>query len=250
MMSMRRVAVGARYAGMDQLRRPLTVLLPVLLPIYLIVRSVGQTLPTPRRVELAGGEMVATTMRDLHGLGMGALAVAFVAALLGVFSARSSLAADRRLAVAGFTTAEVIAARLLPLLVGGTVVAAVAALVTAATLGALHWWGVLIALWLTAVTYAAIGALVGTLFDLVAGTYLALVLVLVDLGVVQSPMFNVEPPRLAWLLPSYGAGRSLFAAALEPGLAWLPIVGLAAAIALVTVVALVWAMSRRIRVAR
>ena len=49
---------------------------------------------------------MTTTMKDLHGAGMGGMVVAFVAALLGVFVMQSALEGDRRLVVAGFRPAR------------------------------------------------------------------------------------------------------------------------------------------------
>ena len=86
----------------DQRRRPLVLVLLVLVPAYVILWSVAETKPTPRAIELDGDVWVRTTMKALHGPGMAGLMVAFLAALLGVFVMRSALAGDRRLVVAGF----------------------------------------------------------------------------------------------------------------------------------------------------
>ena len=45
---------------------------------------------------------MTTTMRDLHGAGMGGLVVAFVVALVVVFVMQSALEGDRRLVLAGY----------------------------------------------------------------------------------------------------------------------------------------------------
>jgi len=75
------------------------------------------------------------------------------------------------------------------------------------------WPPVIAALLLTALTYAAIGALGGALLDKLPAVYLILFLVLTDLGVVQSPMFHATPTRFAWLLPGYPLDRLLYAGA-------------------------------------
>ena len=200
----------------DQRRRPLVLVLLVLVPAYVILWSVAETKPTPRAIELAGGVWVRTTMKALHGPGMAGLMVAFLAALLGVFVMRSALAGDRRLVVAGFPARDAVLSRLL-VLVGLTLVAVVvSALMLGLVLTPASWPAVIAALVLMGFVYAAIGALVGALLDKLAATYLILFLVMTDLGVVQSPMFHATPASYAWLLPGYPVDRLLFAGAFSP----------------------------------
>lgn len=101
-----RARMATAMAFRDQWRRPLVGSLLVALPVFLVVWSVAITLATPRRIGLPGGVEVETTMKDLHGPGMAAIAVAFVAALVGVFVMQSALRGDRRLVVAGFRPGE------------------------------------------------------------------------------------------------------------------------------------------------
>src|SRR6266511_2541404 len=89
--------------------------------------SVAITTATPRRIELAGGAWVTTTMKALHGPEMAKFTVAFVAALVGVFIMRASLQGDRRLVVACYRIGEAILARLLVLLTATSVAVVVAA---------------------------------------------------------------------------------------------------------------------------
>jgi hypothetical protein len=200
----------------DQRRRPLVLVLVVLVPAYVILWSVAETKPTPRAIELAGGVWVRTTMKALHGPGMAGLMVAFLAAVLGVFVMRSALAGDRRLVVAGFPARDAVLSRLL-VLIGLTLVAVVvSAVMLGLVLTPASWPAVIAALVLMGFVYAAIGALVGALLDKLAATYLILFLVMTDLGVVQSPMFHATPTSYAWLLPGYPVDRLLFAGAFAP----------------------------------
>ena len=210
MTTLTRTRVATRMAFRDQLRRPLVLILIVVIPAYSITRGIASTLATPRQIGLPDGVFVTTTMKDLHGAGMGGMAVAFVAALLGVFVMQSALEGDRRLVVAGMRPGETVMARLLVLLSGTAVVVAVATIVTALNFSAESWLPLIGALLLLGFTYAAIGALAGALLDKLAATYLILFLVLTDIGVVQSPMFHVTPGRLAVLLPGYGPLRVLY----------------------------------------
>jgi len=225
----------------DQLRRPLVLILLVLLPAYIITRSIADTLATPRRIGLPDGVWVTTTMKDLHGAGMGGVVVAFAAALLGVFVMQSALQGDRRLIVAGFRPGETVFARLLVLISATALVVSVSALVTALNFTPASWLQLISALALLGLIYAAIGALAGALLDKLAATYLMLFLVMTDLGVVQTPMFHATPGRWAVLLPGYGPSRVMYDGAfsqtfhasgeLALGLAWLAV--LAAAVVLV-----------------
>jgi len=205
-----RIRLATVMAFRDQRRRPLVLVLIVLVPAYVILWSVAETKPTPRAIELDGGVWVRTTMKALHGPGMAGLMVAFLAALLGVFVMRSALAGDRRLVVAGFPARDAVLSRLL-VLIGLTLVAVVvSALMLGLVLTPASWPAVIAALVLTGLIYAAIGALVGVLLDKLAATYLILFLIMTDLGVVQSPMFHARPVAFAWLMPGFPLDRLLY----------------------------------------
>jgi hypothetical protein len=221
----------------DQRRRPLVLIVLVLLPAYVITKSIAETLSTPKQVGLPGGEVVTTTMKQLHGAGMGGVVIGFAAALLGVFVMQSALQGDRRLVVAGFRPGETVVARLAVLGAATAVVVAVSALVTALNFTPDSWAPLLTAMVLLGLIYAGIGALAGALLDQLGATYLMLFLVMTDLGVVQSPMFRETPGPFAWLLPGYGPSRVMYEGAFSTsfnagselllGFAWLAVVGAA-----------------------
>jgi len=177
-----RTKTATAMAFRDQRRRPLVLILLVLLPAYVITKSIAQTEATPRRIELPGDVWITTTMKNLHGPEMGKLSVAFAAALVGVFVMQSALQGDRRLV-------------------------AVALLVMAVFIGPASWPALVVALVLIGLIYAALGALAGALLGRLAATYVMLFLVMTDLGVVQSAMFHAAPVRFAWLLPGYAPTR-------------------------------------------
>ncbi|HEX6310893.1 MAG TPA: ABC transporter permease [Acidimicrobiia bacterium] len=205
-----RTATATRMAFRDQVRRPLLVILLVIVPAYVITRSIADTEATPRRITLPGGDEITTTMRDLHGAVMAGTTIAFVAALVGVFVMQSALAGDRRLVVAGYRAGETIAARVIVVAAATLVVVATSAAITALYFTPASWGPLLAALVLTGVIYAAIGALVGAVLDRLAATYLMLFVVMTDLGVVQNPMFgDGRPDGWAVLLPGYGPARMM-----------------------------------------
>jgi hypothetical protein len=204
---------ATRMAFRDQRRRPLILILLVLVPAYVILWSVAETKPTPRTIQLAGGEWVNTTMKALHGPGMAALMIAFLAALVGVFVTHSALQGDRRLVLSGLRARDTVLARAIVLVAATLVAVIVSAAMMALVFTPASWPSVLAALLLTGLTYAAIGALIGALLDKLPAVYLILFLVMTDLGVVQSPMFHATPAHFAWLLPGYPLDRLLYAGA-------------------------------------
>ena len=202
----RRALTATTMAFRDQLRRPLVLVLLVLLPAYVVFRSIAITEATPRLVTLPGGEVIASTMRDVHGAVMAGNVIAFVAGLIGVFVMQSALQGDRRLVIAGFKPGEAISARLIVMATATGLVVAVSAVVTGLSFSIASWAPFLGSLVLIGLLYASIGALAGAVLDRLAATYLILFLALTDLGIVQNPMFGT-PHGGAVLLPGYGPAR-------------------------------------------
>lgn len=232
-----RARIATAMAFRDQGRRPLVLIVLVLLPAYVITRSIAETLATPKQIGLPGGVVVTTTMKELHGAGMGGVVIAFAAALLGVFVMQSALQGDRRLVVAGFRPGETVIARMGVLLAATTLVVAISAVVTALNFTPASWAPLLTAMVLLGLIYAGIGALAGALLDKLGATFLMLFLVMTDLGVVQTPMFHETPGAFAWLLPGWGPSRVMYEGAfttsfhagweLAVGVGWLLALGVA-----------------------
>jgi len=213
-----RARVATVMAFRDQRRRPLVLILLVVMPVYVVIRSIAMTEATPRRIGLPGDQFVMTNMKDLHGAVMAGTAIAFVAALVGVFIMQSALQGDRRLVVAGYRPGETVFARMVVLAAATALVVGVSALATALYFTPASWPRLIAALVLIGLIYAAIGALSGAVLGKLAATYLMLFLVMTDLGIVQNPMFGDGTPA-AWaaLLPSYGPSRVMVDAAFSPG---------------------------------
>jgi hypothetical protein len=244
-----RTLTATAMAFRDQRRRPLVLILLVIIPAYVITKSVAETQPTPRQIGLPGGVWITTTMKALHGPEMAKMSVAFVAALVGVFVMQSALQGDRRLVLAGFRPRETVLARLAVLAAATALVVGVSAAVTAVSFTPASWPLLIGALALTGLIYAAIGALAGALLDKLPATYLILFLVMTDLGVVQSSMFHATPARGAVLLPGYAPTRVLldgaFSHTFHAGGALLLALGWTAALGLAVYVALSRAVGAR-----
>lgn len=214
-----RARTATAMAFRDQRRRPLVLVLLVIVPAYVVTRSIAITQSTPRRIGLPGDIVITTTMKDLHGAVMAGTAIAFVAALVGVFVMHSSLQGDRRLVIAGFRPGEAVFARLAVLVAATVLVVAVSVVATALYFTPASWPPLLAALGLVGLIYAAIGALAGAVLGKLAATYLMLFLVMTDLGIVQNPMFgDGTPDRWAVLLPGYGPARVMVDGAFSQGL--------------------------------
>ncbi len=217
MSALARTGTATVMAFRDQRRRPLVLILLVVVPAYVITKSIAQTQSTPRLIGLPGGGIVSTTMKDLHGAVMAGFAIAFVASLIGVFVMQSALAGDRRLVLAGFRPGETVIARLLVLIAATMLVVAVSLGATAVFFTPASWVPLTAALVLTGLIYAALGALAGGVLDKLAATYLMLFLVMTDIGIVQNPMFgNAVPGRWAPLLPGYAPVRMMIDGAFSP----------------------------------
>lgn len=213
-----RTLAATTMAFRDQRRRPLLLILLVVVPAYVITRSIAITQTTPRTIGLPGGLQITTTMQDLHGATMAGVTIAFVASMVGVFVMQSALAGDRRLVVAGYRPGETIIARLAVLGAATALVVAVSVAITAVNFTPASWVPLIAALALIGALYAALGALAGAVLDKLAATYLMLFVALTDVGIVQTPMFgDGTPDRWAVLLPGYGPARTMVDGAFSSG---------------------------------
>jgi hypothetical protein len=211
---MSRVAVATRLGLREQSRRPLLLVLLIGLPFFFITRAIAQTEELPRAVGLPGGGEVLTTMREIHGANMAAITVAFVAGLVGVFVIQAARQADRRLIVAGFRPHEALAPRLIVLGIATATVVAVSMAVTALSFTPELLAPFIAGNLLAALIYAMLGALAGAVVGRLGATYLLLFGAMLDLGIVQNPMFGSgEPPAWGVVLPGYGPGRVIIDAA-------------------------------------
>ena len=200
---------ATRLGFSEQVRRPLLIVLLVTVPFVFITWSFWVTEAIPRVVELAGGEIVPTTMREIHGAIMVPITVGFLAGLVGMFVVRSALESDRRLVVAGFSPAEAVLARLAVIAAATLVVLAVSIAVTTLDFTPASWWPFILGNLLAGLTYALIGALAGATLGPLGGAYLMFFLPMVDFGIAQNPMFFDATAgllaALKWVL-ALGAG--------------------------------------------
>lgn len=207
-----RIITATRLGFREQARRPLLIGLLIIVPFFFITRSIAKTSPIPRGISLPGGQHIVTTMRDIHGVTMAAVTVAFLAGLCGAFIVSSARQADRRLIVAGFRPLEAVIPRLAVLAAATLVVVGVSVAVTALKFTPQSWAAFTTGTLLVGLTYGCIGALAGSLVGQLGATYLSLFAAMLGQGILQSPMFGTGTPRGAALFfPDYGATRIVIA---------------------------------------
>lgn len=235
---------GASVAAWrDARRNPALWALFVIVPLVFIWTADAVTPNEPITLTLteAGRRLRASyPMPAVHGATMAPIAIASLAALVGLFAMADSRDGDRRAALAGMRPGALLSARLGVLTGTALAATAISLAATAVVFHAAAWPTYAAANILIAVTYALVGALIAPIFGRVGGVFLAFLLPFLDIGIAQSPMLHPEPGVGAKLLPGYGGSRVLLDGALTSGfdetwalfygLAWL--VGLACLVTL------------------
>lgn len=233
-----RTLTATRMGLLDQVRRPLILVMLVVVPVIFISWGARATPETPREVTVPGGGRALTDMKALMTVIDVPIAVAFLAGLVGVFVVGAALESDRRLVIAGFSPGEVIGPRLVVLTAAVVVVTAVSLVVMALTFTPDQWLPFALANLVVGLEYAAIGALAGAALGRLGAVYFMFFLPNIDIGIAQDPLFfEGDPPGWATLLPGYGATRVIVdasystdldtMAALGAALVWLAVLGLA-----------------------
>lgn len=208
--------IGLREAARN---RTLWVLLVAVPSVFIWLAVLTSPKETAVLTLHEGGRMVPKRfwLPDIHGGIMAPIAIASLAAIAGLFTVLDARSGDRRLVLAGFRAARLLAARLAVVALLALVATAASLAVTATVFDARQWGLYIAANTLIALTYALVGVLLGPLFGRVAGVFVAFLVSFIDLGIEQSPIIH---PRLSgWseCLPGYGGSRVLFDAALTPG---------------------------------
>ncbi len=237
------LAASGRAAWRDGRRNPAQWALFVVVPVVFILGAYVVTPNKPITVVLnEHGRRLARSlaMPDVHGATMAPIAIASLAALVGLFSVLDSRAADTRIALAGMRPRALLTARIGVLAFVTLAAAAVSLLATATVFDAASWPTYIAANILIGLTYALIGALLGPIFGRVGGVFFAFLLPFLDLAIVQSPMLHAEPTAFSKFLPGYGGSRILLDGALTRSfdetlpllisLGWLVVLGVSVAL--------------------
>ncbi|HEY0700397.1 MAG TPA: ABC transporter permease [Micromonospora sp.] len=246
------VLAAVRSSWRDTRRNVALWALFVAVPVVFILSADAVTpdRPISLTVREHGRQLTRTfAMPDVHGATMASIAVASLAALVGLFVVLDNRAGDRRAALAGLRPGVLLTARLAVLT--GTLLLAVAVSLatTALVFQATRWPVYATGNVLVALTYGLIGALLAPVFGRVGGVFVAFLLPFLDIGITQSPMLHPTPVSWSKLLPGYGGSRVLLDGALTRGFD--EYVGLASASGwLVALVVIVSVLYRRATVPR
>lgn len=205
-------AAALRAAWRDNRRNPAIWALLVVVPVVFILGVYVVTPDKPIAINLReNGKSITRTlsMINVHGAVMVPIAVASLAALVGLFGVLQSRDGDRRAALAGMRTSALLSARLWVLTISTLVATGVALATSALVFSPVQWVGYAGANLLIALTYGLIGALLGPIFGSVGGVFVAFLLAFLDIGIVQDPMLQPEPTFWSQLLPGYGGSQVL-----------------------------------------
>ena len=211
---------AARAAWRDARRNPALWVLLVVVPVVFILAAYAVTPDTPITffVDEQGRSFASTfPMPLVHGATMAPIAIASLAALVGLFTVLDSHDGDRRAALAGLRPAGLLTARLGVLTLAALGATAVSLATTALVFDATRWVTYAAANILIALTYGLVGALLAPIFGRVGGVFIAFLVPFLDIGIVQSPLLNPEPTTLSKFLPGYGGSRVLLDGALTQG---------------------------------
>ena len=237
------LTAARRAAWRDARRNRVQWVLFVVVPTVFILTADAVTPDKPITVTLREqGRSLAQTvpMPAVHGATMAPIAIASLAALVGLFVLLESRDGDRRAILAGLRPGALFSARLGVLAVLAAAATTVSLATTSLVFQPTRWPTYAAANLMLALTYGLIGALLAPIFGRVGGVFIAFLLPFLDLGITQSPMLHAEPTSLSRLLPGYGGSRVLLDGALTrtwdetgpllAGLAWLATLAIAVAL--------------------
>lgn len=190
----------------EYFRRPLFIGLLIVLPPAFITLAFLTTPDVPFIIDLPDGnaQEVEGGMPTLHGVVMVPMTAAFLAGMVGLFVMHSSREADRRLVQAGFPGVLLLGVRLALITVMSFAITSIAISVMLIDYQPAQIELFILVNFITALEYGFLGAIVGTFLSPISGMYLMFFAPMIDLGVVQNPMFPREV--VAWwmkILPGY-----------------------------------------------
>jgi len=201
------VPAFSALAWRDARRNPAQWALFALVPVVFIL---GSEVVTPNKPIILNLEehgrriMRSLPMSDVHAATMAPLAVASLAALIGLFVLFDGRDSDHRVALVGLEPNALLGARL-----GVRALTAASMATTALVFQATRWPTYVAANILIAITYALVGAWLAKIFGRVGGVFMAFLLPFLDLGIVQNPMLHPTPTTLSRWLPGYGGSQVL-----------------------------------------
>ena len=180
--------MGAR----QYLRNGLFIALLLIMPPAFITLSFATTpdalLPVGLR-EAGEIEMVSLGMPDLHGALMVPMTAAFLSGFVGLFVMFNAREGDRRLVIADYSLSNLLAVRLTMILLLSLAITFLSVGVTLISFRPEQPGLFFLVNLISALQYAFLGAVAGTFLNAISGTYLMFFGPMIDIGLVQNPMF-------------------------------------------------------------
>ncbi len=195
--------MGARQYVRNGLFIALLIILPPAFITLSFTTSPDILLPVGL-LEDATRQVVFLGMPDLHGALMVPMTVAFLSGFVGLFIMYNAREGDRRLVIAGYSLGTLLAVRLTMILALSLMITLLAVGVTLLSFRPEQFGLFIVANLISAMQYAFIGAVAGTFLSAISGTYLMFFAPMIDIGLVQNPMFPRDSVQWwAKLLPGY-----------------------------------------------
>jgi len=218
---MTQYVVGLQMGAQQYLRNGLFITLLIIMPPAFITLSFTTTpdalLPVGLR-EGGGIQTVLLSMPDLHGALMVPMTAAFLSGFVGLFVMFNAREGDRRLVIAGYSLPNLLAVRLTMIVVLSLAITLLSVGVTLISFRPEQTGTFFLINLVSALQYAFLGAVAGTFLNAVSGTYLMFFAPMIDIGLVQNPMFPRESVQWwAKLLPGYAPMEVLTDISFTPG---------------------------------
>lgn len=204
---MMQYTTGLEMGARQYLRNGLFMVLLVVLPPAFITLSFTTTpdalLPVGL-LEDGERQVFSLGMPELHGALMVPMTAAFLSGFVGLFIVFNAREGDRRLVIAGYSLRNLLAVRLTMIAVLSLAITLLAVSVTLISFRPEQLGLFFLTNLVSALQYAFLGTVAGTFLSATSGTYLMFFAPMIDIGLVQNPMF----PRdgVQWwvkLLPGY-----------------------------------------------
>lgn len=205
-----RIGEAARLLLTDLLRRRLTLVLLFVVPALfdaVVLATTGRR-DVPVVLASLGGPDAARVLddRDLSLVFMGTAAVCFLTCFLAFHLVQGRRATDARLVLCGFRPHELVASKLLALVVLVAALSVYELLILRACFAPKHVAGLAEGLFLGGLVYACVGLLVGAVSrQALEGIFVIVLLTNVDVGWLQNPVYfaTASHPRVIESLPGH-----------------------------------------------
>ncbi len=206
--ALRRVLVSAALVARDLARNRIAGALLLVIPtaFYLLIDFTTGDRDVPFQLAAAGSQLLTANERHLSLLFIGMASISGLSAFLAFTLVLRPAGADRRLVFEGYRPAELLAAKVIVLAAVATVVAVYVTALLLAFFRPERVAGVFLGFLLTSLVYGVLGMAVGAFARReLEGILVILLLVNVDAGWLQSPLFyaHAHNQQLIRILPGH-----------------------------------------------